>query len=164
MPAPTARAVAERAGVSVRLVFHHFEDMDALYRRVAELQLEENWHAVRDVPPDLALRSRIERTVRERAKLFEAIGPVRRAAVTLASRSDAFVIAIEESDRMLRDWVTETFAPELRAAGRGRRELLAAIDVAASWETWDRLRRASGLSGAAAARVVTRTLEALLGT
>ena len=27
---PTARAVAERAGVSLRLVFHHFADMDEL--------------------------------------------------------------------------------------------------------------------------------------
>src|SRR5271155_5351046 len=36
---PTAKAVARRAGVSLRLVFHHFADMDDLYRFVAALQL-----------------------------------------------------------------------------------------------------------------------------
>ena len=36
---PTARAVAQRAGVSLRLVFHHFTEMDDLYHYVAALQL-----------------------------------------------------------------------------------------------------------------------------
>ncbi len=159
---PTAKAVAERAGVSVRLVFHHFEDMDALYRRVANLQLDRHWRAVHEVPPDLALASRIERTVRERAKLYEAIGPTRRSASALAVRNVTLARVIDASDQQLVDWVAGTFSPELRAAGRGRRELLAALDAAASWEAWDRLRRVDGLSAAAAGRVMGRTLGALL--
>ncbi len=35
---PTAKLIAQRADVSLRLVFHHFEDMDALYRAVMILQ------------------------------------------------------------------------------------------------------------------------------
>ena len=48
---PTAKQVAARAGVSVRLVFHHFEDMDALYNAVAQAQIERHWRSVRAVPP-----------------------------------------------------------------------------------------------------------------
>jgi len=40
---PTARAVAQQAGVSLRLVFHHFTEMDDLYHFVAALQLRRQW-------------------------------------------------------------------------------------------------------------------------
>src|SRR5271154_3298707 len=36
-PDPTAKAVAQRAGVSLPLVFHHFADMDDLNQSVADL-------------------------------------------------------------------------------------------------------------------------------
>src|SRR5271156_4673554 len=40
---PTGKAVARRAGVSLRLVFHHFADMDDLYQFVGTLQLRRQW-------------------------------------------------------------------------------------------------------------------------
>ncbi len=158
---PTAKEVANRAGVSVRLVFHHFEDMDALYRAVARAQFDRHWRGLRSVPDDLTLGQRIDRTVLQRAKLFDAVAPVRRQAVLLAVRHHAISQSLDLTDKLLRDRLEETFAAELQAAGDERRELLAALEVAASWETWDRLRRVQGLSGAAARRVVARTLRAL---
>jgi AcrR family transcriptional regulator len=86
---PTAKEIAARAGVSVRLVFHHFEDLDALYSAVARTQIERHWRPIRPVPPDLPLPERIERTVAQRVALFETISPVRRRAVTLAPRHQA---------------------------------------------------------------------------
>ncbi|HEV7761595.1 MAG TPA: hypothetical protein VGO78_21460, partial [Acidimicrobiales bacterium] len=41
-------------------------------------------------------------------------------------------------------------------------DLLDALDAAASWEAWDRLRSAQHLSIAAARRVMATTLSALL--
>ena len=159
---PTAKDVASRAGVSVRLVFHHFEDMDALYRAVARAQFDRHWRGLRAVPESLPLPQRIERTVQQRAKLFSAIAPVRRNAILLAARHEEVARGFERSNALLRSFLEETFADELQAAGRERRELLAAIDAAASWETWERLHRTQGLTNAAARRVVTRTLRALL--
>lgn len=159
---PTAKEVAAEAGVSVRLVFHHFEDMDALYRAVAHAQVERHWLGVRAISRDLPLDERIERTVQQRARLFEAIGAVRRKAVTLAARHPDVAEGLELTNTMLRTWLEETFADELRAARRDRREFLGAIEVAASWETWERLRRIQGLSGTSARRVVVRSLRALL--
>lgn len=162
-PAPTAKAVAARADVSVRLVFHHFEDMESLYRTVLALQAAEHWDAVRDVPADRPVDDRVDQTVQQRAKLFDAIGAVRRAAVTLGPRQPDIADQLAETDARLRGWLEGTFAPELRAAGRERRELLAALDTAASWEAWERMRRTERLSAAAARRATARTLRSLLG-
>ncbi len=81
-PDPTAKAVAKRAGVSLRLVFHHFADMDDLYQFVAALQLRRQWADMPQLSPKLALSTRIERTVAHRAAFFEEIarGPARPGA------------------------------------------------------------------------------------
>lgn len=163
-PSPTAKAVAARAGVSVRLVFHHFEDMEALYRLVMEVQTARHWESVREVAPDLPLAQRIDRTVQQRGKLFDTIGPVRRAELPIAARRADIAAGLARSDLMLRDWLETTFTPELDGAGRNRRELLDAVDVAASWETWDRLRRHQHLSAASARRVMSRMLSSLMGS
>ncbi len=161
-PSPTAKTVAARAAVSVRLVFHHFDDMESLYRAVLSLQTSQYWDAVRSVPADRPVEDRIDQTVQQRAKLFDAVGAVRRAGVTLASRQPDIAEQIAESDAQLRSWLEETFAPELRLAGRERRELLSALDTAASWEAWDRMRRTEHLSAAASRRVMARTIRSLL--
>ena len=160
--APTAKEVALRAGVSVRLIFHHFEDMDALYRAVAATQIERHWRPLRSVPSDLPFAERIDRTAAQRAKLFDAISGVRRTAVSLALRNADVSRGLATSNMLLRARLEETFSPELAAAGPARGDLLASIEVAGSWETWERLRRGQGLSKAAARRVLVRTLHALL--
>jgi AcrR family transcriptional regulator len=171
-PRPTAKAVATRAGVSLRLVFHHFEDMDAVYRAVITLQARRHWDRLRPVPPSLPLHQRIERTVRRRAGLFDAVSPVRRVSVSLAVRSADVAASLAETGELLRRLLTVTFAAELETAGQGTAgvldaldaaDLLDALDAAASWEAWERLRRVQRLSNAAAPRGVTRTMSALLG-
>lgn len=161
-PSPTAKAVAARAGVSVRLVFHHFEDMESLYRTVMTLQAARYWDAVRTVPADRPIEDRIDQVVQQRAKLFDAVGAVRRAGTALAPRQPEIAERIADTDSRLRSWLEETFAPELRASGRERRELLSALDTAASWEAWDRMRRSEHLSAAASRRVMARMLRSLL--
>lgn len=159
---PTAKMVAQRAGVSLRLVFHHFDDMDALYRSVMVLQAQRYWGRLRAVPTDLPLEHRIDRTVRQRGRLFDAVGPVRRAAVSVASHSPELADALAESDSLLRGRLERTFEAELEAAGTGAGELLEAIDLVASWEAWERLRLGQRLSGVAARRVMGHALTALL--
>jgi TetR/AcrR family transcriptional regulator, regulator of autoinduction and epiphytic fitness len=159
---PTAREVARRAGVSVRLVFHHFEDVNALYRDVMALQASRYWYAVRQVDTDLALTERVDRTAKQRAKLFDVITPVRRAVIARAAGDAGLAEDVATSDSVLRDWLARTFARELGPSGRAHRELLDALDAAASWEAWDRLRRGQHLSTSAARRVMARTLTGLL--
>ncbi len=164
-PDPTAKSIAERAGVSLRLVFHHFCDMDDLYRTVASLQLERQLTEVPDISPDASQRARIDAAVHYRSELFEDIAPVRRATVRRSGTSPDITAAIMLSNTLLAQNLSETFTSELAGlADDDRTELLAAMDAATSWEAWERLRRGSDLSVSTARRVMARTLSALLCT
>jgi TetR/AcrR family transcriptional regulator of autoinduction and epiphytic fitness len=164
-PEPTARAVAERAGVSLRLVFHHFAEMDDLYHYVAALLLRRQWSGMLRVSPKLALATRLDRTAAHRAVLYEEISPVRRALVRRMSTSDGVCAAIHAADTLLLENLKETFAPELAALPPGTRmEVLEAMDVVSSWEAWERLRTVSMLQVRGAKRLMIRMLDALCVT
>jgi len=159
---PTARAVAQRAGVSLRLVFHHFSEIDDLYHYVAALLLRSQWSEMPHVSAKLSLATRLERTVAHRAALYEEISPIRRALMRRVPSSEGVTASIAAADWLLLENLKETFAPELDAlAPRARLELLEALDVATSWEAWERLRTVSLLQARSAKRVMTRMLEAL---
>jgi TetR/AcrR family transcriptional regulator, regulator of autoinduction and epiphytic fitness len=161
-PDPTAKAVAAQAGVSLRLVFHHFADMDDLYHFVAALQLRRQWSDMPQLSPGLSRSSRIERTVAHRAVLFEEISPVRRALVRRAPTSLGVAQALAASDHLLVENVRATFAPELATLPTGARaEQLGALDTASSWPVWERLRTSSDAGVRTARRVVTHMLDAL---
>lgn len=161
-PEPTARAVAQRAGVSLRLVFHHFSEMDDLYHYVAALLLRRQWSDMPSVSPKLAIGTRLERTVAHRATLYEEISPIRRALVRRMPSSKGVRTSIGTADALLLENLKETFAPELAAlVASSRIEVLEAMDVVSSWESWERLRTVSLLQARGAKRVMIRMLEAL---
>jgi AcrR family transcriptional regulator len=161
-PEPTARAVAERAGVSLRLVFHHFAEMDDLYHYVAALLLRRQWSDMPIISPKLALHTRLERVISHRAALYEEISRIRRALVRRMFTSEGESAAVHAADTLLLENLKETFSPELAALPAGSRiEVLEAMDVATSWEAWERLRTISLLQVRPAKRVMGRLLEAL---
>jgi TetR/AcrR family transcriptional regulator, regulator of autoinduction and epiphytic fitness len=161
-PDPTAKAIAEQAGVSLRLVFHHFADMDDLYLYVAALQLRRQWTDLPRVSPKLSLPTRIERIVSHRTTLYEEISPVRRAVARRASTSAAVAAAVASGERMLHENLKHVLAPELAQLPAGINEdHLEAMDIASSWEAWERMRRGSHLPVRSAKRVMARTLTVL---
>ena len=161
-PAPTARAVAAEAGVSLRLVFHHFKDMDAVYDEVVNLQIRRHWTSMRPPNPALPLAERITRTVRARARLFESVAPVRRGAFTMGAGSEKVAVHLKRANDYTRALLCQTFAPELAAAGGDAKDLLEALDAAASWETWERLRAVQRLGPTTARRIMKNTMAALI--
>jgi AcrR family transcriptional regulator len=158
-PQPTAKRVAERAGVALRSVFHHFDDVESVLAAAARLQAQRHWHLVQPVAPELPLDERVAQVVAQRSTLFERIAPARRAALLVEHESPVIRTWLEEGRATLRRQLVATFAPEL--AGEGR-DLLAALEVSASWTAWESLRRRQGLSVNAARRVLTRLLIALV--
>lgn len=159
---PTAPRVAERAAVSVRSVFQHFDDLETLHASVAERLATRLAGIVLLVPASLPQADRIDRFVRQRAVLLEAVTPIRRAAEVHRPFSKEITARLRDGQAFLRAEVESTFAPELEAAGSDREELLDALDAALSWATWDGLRQGLGRDQDAAARVVTRLVEAVL--
>src|SRR5438270_11069426 len=81
---PTAPRIAERAKVSVRSVFQHFDDLEGLYAAVGDRLVERLSHLRMAIDHGLASDDRIAEIVRQRAVLLEAITPVRRAATVHA--------------------------------------------------------------------------------
>ena len=140
-PDPTAKAVARRADVSLRLVFHHFADMDDLYKFVAALLLRRQWADMPQLSPRLSLATRIERTVAHRAALFEETSEIRRALVCRAPTAPAIRQALAAADDLFLQDLQATFAAELAALpassprrvprGHGHRHVLGGLGASA---------------------------------
>jgi TetR/AcrR family transcriptional regulator, regulator of autoinduction and epiphytic fitness len=162
-PRPTAAEIAERAGVSLRSVFQHFEDMESLYAVVAEAQMERLFPFISQDIGIGPLSDRICSFVERRAELLEKITPVRRAALLQEPFSEVLAQRLRWAHEMARDEVERTFAQELRAAV-GPDVLLFAMDVATNWSAWDISRRMNRLSIEESKRVMERAIRGLLST
>ena len=160
---PTAPRIAARAGVSVRSVFQHFDDLPSLHTAVVTRVVERLSMLVVTVDPALPLARRIESFAYYRAALLEAITPFRRAAAVHGPFAPQIAEAVAHGNDFLRSEVATTFAPELATIPPGdRRELLDALSATASWGTWDSLRAEAGDSAEQAQAVLRRMLTALL--
>jgi len=160
---PSAARIAARAGVSLRSVFQHFDDMESLLATVAELQAARAFSDARPVSAGLPLARRIEAFVAQRARLLERISPVRRAALLSEPFSTAVAGRLAWVRRRGHRDAERVFAPELaRRAAADRRDLADALTVACSWSTWEALRAHRGISPARARRIIVRTVTALL--
>ena len=96
--------------------------------------------------PSGALSERVRSTVKQRARLFEGIAPVRRAAAQSSEMSPTLARRLESSRVLLRGRLSETFSKELARQDKSCDHVLDALEVAMSFETWDQLRRLSGRS------------------
>ena len=161
---PTAPRVAERAGVSVRSVFQHFDDLDGLFTAVGDRVLERLVGLVLRVDPELDIERRLPLVVRQRATLLEALTPIRRAAFINGWHSVAVAHRLQAGQGFLRAEVSAVFAPELAAAGDDEAELLIIVDTLLSWANWDHLRTTERLSWEEAAHLVERMLRATLAS
>lgn len=162
-PRPTAREVAERAGVSLRSVYVHFDDLEDLFTAAAHRHFERIRELVRVVPDFGPLDDRIEAFAAQRARILDATDNVRRAAVLQEPFSPALGNVLKLARQLSRAEIEHVFASELaRHEGMDRERLLIAVEVVASGGTWESLRRHHGLSHAAAGDVVARTLRGLL--
>jgi AcrR family transcriptional regulator len=158
---PPATDIAARAGVSVRSVFQHFEDLETLYAALVARQMERL--RAYDVTFDAGepFATRLNAFVDQRVRLYEAITPVRQAALLVAHESETLRAALAHTAQRHGREVAAVFAPELAAAAEPG-ELRAAVTVATSWEAWHRLRDDQRCSAAVARRVVTTIVTALV--
>ncbi len=162
-PKPTARLIAERAGVSLRLVFHHFEDIEAVFHEAAMIQAGRHWRKVVTIPPTGPVAARIEATARQRRQLYVAISPIRQVAAVRAVDDENIQKLMAAGRRRLRRELATTFEPELSTARGDGPILLDSVESVTNWETWHALRVNDHKSAAAAQRVVQYMLAALLG-
>ena len=158
---PTSAQVSERSGVSLRSIFRLFDDMESLHRSAIARQAERVAALMTPMPSTGPVADRVAALADSRAVVLEAITPVRRLAVRLAPTSPPLAAELTRAAGAFRAQVADVFAAEL--APGGGTGLLDALDVATSWEAWERLRVTQGLAVDEARAVVARLVGALLG-
>jgi len=160
---PTAPRVAERAGVSVRSVFQHFDDLPTLHAAVTERVAERITALVAPIDPASPLDDRVRAFVANRVELLTAIDPFRRVAQVHGPFAPEIREAAAAGTRFLRRQVEQAFAPELVRLPAGERDrTLLALAAATSWSAWDVLRNELDAGEDEAAAALAHTLRALL--
>lgn len=156
--APTALQVAERAKVGIRTVFRRFSDMESLFAEMDARLQAQALPLLLDGRPEGALRARARVLVRQRVAFFERIAPYKRSGNVKRWRSpflrDRHALLVRALRGELLRWI-----PELRRAPVATVD---ALDLATSFEAWDRLRSEQGLARARAQGAVERIVLALV--
>lgn len=156
---PTAELVAKRAGVGLRTLFRHFDDVEALYSDMNGRVAQEVRQSFGSAPPLGHLASRIHWLVELRTTIFERIGPFMRSAQIQRPFSPYLQKQYAKTCREMRRQIEKTLSPELD----GKPEILEIFDTLLSFESFNRLRTTQRLSRATVSASVEKALRALLG-
>jgi AcrR family transcriptional regulator len=161
---PTGEMIAERAGVSERSIFQHFPERDGLLAAVGERQRDRVMAIVQRIPPELPLNERIDRLVDQRARVWEVVAPVRRAALLNEPFSDVVRAGLEHGRGIAFNELGIVFATELAALSPAERARVhAALAVVTEFSAWENLRTYQGLSSEKAKEATHTAVSALLG-
>lgn len=160
---PTAAAIAERAGYSVRSIFERFPDLHAL--RVAatdESMARAVSHvAARPVGGDRSERVRVH--VETRAQICQEWLPLWRALNANQGGSDELGGRIRAVRQMIVRRIEEMYEPELSTLDDlQRRQTVLAIEALIDFESWARMQEIFGLSVLDACSVWRRAIDRLL--
>src|SRR5438093_3343050 len=131
---PTAQQVAARAGVGIRTVFRRFSDMEGLFAEMGA-RVQADVLPLLAGEPGGAVAERARALVARRVAFFEHIAPYKRSANLKRWRSPFLRKDHAGLVRALRDDLLR-WLPELRRIPAG---VLDALDLATSFEAWDRL-------------------------
>jgi TetR/AcrR family transcriptional regulator, regulator of autoinduction and epiphytic fitness len=160
---PTAPRVAARAGVSLRTVWQHFADMEALLLEAGRRDLEVLLQIVRPIPTDMPLAERIERFADQRTRVHEQMTPGWRAARIQQPFSPELRRSKRRMTALARAELEAVFATELAAlAGQQRKALADALHGISIWAFWDSLRTDVGLGPQQAREAVVGIISAQL--
>jgi AcrR family transcriptional regulator len=160
---PTAKDIADRAGISVRSVYVHFDDLDDLFCAASERTGRDVEGLLELIPADRPFDERLRAVVDQRVRVFEVIMPVKRAGALQEPFSTPLALIFAEMRAVQRDEIERVFALELDALSPETRETaLAAAHLVAVEEAWSFQRNAMGLDVAAARAAMEHALRSIL--
>jgi len=157
---PSAARVAEEAGIGLRTVFRHFDDMDALYSEITGMITERVMPIVMAPYPDQPWRANVRELVRRRVRVFETTLPFRLAA-NIKRYQSPFLMGQYSRVVMLERELILRLLPGSVLTDRIAVEALCA---ALSFHTWRTLRHDQSLSSEEAGTVMGQMVEAIMAT
>jgi TetR/AcrR family transcriptional regulator of autoinduction and epiphytic fitness len=159
---PTAREIAAEAGVSLRSIYVHFDDVESLLVAAAVRHSEYLISLARPVPTEGPIVRRVTVLVANRRTLYEAGSGVRRAALVQEPFSPALQRALEAVRKAGRAEIDNVFAAEIAAAGADGARLRQALALIIGSTSWDVMRRYQKLTADEAEEQVRTMVLALL--
>lgn len=157
---PSAARVAEEAGIGLRTVFRHFDDMDALYAEITATITERVMPAVMASYPDQPWRNNIRELVRRRIRVFETTLPFRLAANIKRYQSPFLMGQYSRVVMLERELILCLLPAPVRSDRIGVEALCAAL----SFHTWRTLRHDQSLSADEAGTVMGQMVDAVMAT
>jgi TetR/AcrR family transcriptional regulator, regulator of autoinduction and epiphytic fitness len=142
---PTARDIAAKAGVSLRSLYVHFDDLEALFVAASERHAQRLAAILPPLVKDGPVDDRVEAFLDRRTTLNEVGAGVRRAALLQEPFSPALQAATASARSLLRAEVRHAFAPEIAGAGDGPK-LQRGLEIVTSAATWEALRVHQGIA------------------
>ncbi|GAA2658181.1 TetR/AcrR family transcriptional regulator [Paractinoplanes durhamensis] len=155
---PTADRIAKQAGVSLRALWSHFADMEALFAESGQRVLEWRDAAYRPISAKLPLPERIDAFCKQRARLLEQITPNAKASAV----KEPFSEALQKYRKLHMVRVREELATLFAAEIGGDEEKLNALTAVSMWATWSAWREVMGLTVNASRAAMARTITSLL--
>lgn len=156
--APSSQEIAQRAGVGLRGIFRHFGDMEGLRAALDERTTSQGAARFAGGNREGSFRERLLHAVERHATAYEANNNFFRAMQIDRWNSEVLRKSYDRDNHRLRkdfeDWL-----PELKSLSLNRRE---AVDAAASFETWQRLREYQHQDIEAAIDIVFDTIKVLM--
>jgi AcrR family transcriptional regulator len=156
---PHAASVAEAAGVSIRTVFRHFEEMDNLYREL-------NATLEADVLPMVLTQfeardwqGRAREVVTRRARIYERLMLFKTAAHARRFQSQYLMDAHRRFLALERAALQAILPAEVQSSPA----LFAALEMVTGFQSWQRLRQDQNLAPEEAEAAMRVAVERLLG-
>lgn len=160
---PTAPRIAERAGVSLRTIWQHFDDFESLLLEAGQRDFELVMQHVTPIDAELPLNERIRLLLAQRAETYADLAPVWRAARLHEPFSKQLQRSRDRLIRASRDQLQRVFSAELAALPAAqRRATLDALQLVTNFPAWDSLHSDLGLSDAQTATTLRLLVERLL--
>jgi len=151
---PSAARIAEVAGIGLRSVFRHFDDMDALYREMGEVIEARVMPIILQPPAGEGWKDKLFDIAEKRSKVFEMILPYRISANLKRFQSPYLM---QDYRRMLR-LESQSIEAHLPAAVKDDVSGARGLNVILSFQTWRLLRHDQELPVDEAKSVVRRLL------
>jgi AcrR family transcriptional regulator len=158
-PSPTAESIAAKAGVSLRTVFRHFEEMENLHLEIAGMVFERIRPMLEQPLEQTQWPAVLFESVSRRAKLFEAIAPYKTAMDVHRHRSRLVADKHRRVAELSRDFAAACMPDEVKRDP----QLVELLNLVLSIESWQRLREQQGLSAVEAEAAVNRAAAAIAG-
>lgn len=141
-PSPSAARVAKRAGVGLRSVFRHFDDMDSIYVEVDRL-LGEQWRPVLNKPyKSTNWRDQLNELIKRRAEVNEDTAPYRLTTMFARFHSAQLMKNYERLMKIEADALNDILPKSVQKDKRRSRAIL----LATSFDSWRLFRHDQGLS------------------